>query len=90
LLILKFEEFTLLSILDTESLVLRAIIVGNFALAVDLCIKSGRMAEALIIASYGGPELRTKTQDRYFNQNRAPFMRVLLPPSLSFMYFDKY
>jgi len=62
---------------DTESLITRALIVGNFALGVDICFKSGRMADALVLAACGGPDLWAKTQDRYFNQNRAPFMRLI-------------
>jgi hypothetical protein len=33
-------------------------------------------ADALVLAACGGTELWAKTQDKYFKQNRAPFMRV--------------
>jgi protein transport protein SEC31 len=37
-------------------------------LAVDLCVRQNRFAEALILAIRGGPELLQKTQARYFQQ----------------------
>src|SRR5690349_12384288 len=60
-----------------EDAIARALIVGNFEGAVDCCIKSDRMADALNLAAYGGPELWKKTQEAYFNQRAKPFLRVV-------------
>ena len=45
-------------------------------MAVECCIKSGRMADALILAAYGGSSLWAKTQATYFKKNSSPFIRV--------------
>eukprot|EP01116_Phalansterium_solitarium_P012749 TRINITY_DN2929_c0_g1_i8.p1 TRINITY_DN2929_c0_g1~~TRINITY_DN2929_c0_g1_i8.p1 ORF type:complete len:1128 (+),score=373.01 TRINITY_DN2929_c0_g1_i8:203-3586(+) len=60
-----------------ESLVTRALMVGNFELAVDCCIETGRMADALVLAAYGGPDLWSKTQQAYFQAQSKPYMRVI-------------
>jgi protein transport protein SEC31 len=48
-----------------DGAVKRAVIVGNFEAAVDLCLKFGRLADALLLAATGGRELFQRTQDRY-------------------------
>lgn len=50
----------------TEQMVNQAIMVGNFDAAVECCFRMGHMADALLLASYGGGDLWTKTQQRYF------------------------
>jgi protein transport protein SEC31 len=47
-----------------DGAVKRAVIVGNFEAAVDLCLKFGRLADALLLAATGGRELFQRTQDR--------------------------
>ena len=48
-----------------DGAVKRAVIVGNFEAAVDLCLKFGRLADALLLAATGGRELFQRTQDRW-------------------------
>ncbi|CAJ1954327.1 unnamed protein product [Cylindrotheca closterium] len=50
----------------TEQMVKQAIMVGNFDAAVECCFRMGHAADALLLASYGGGDLWTKTQQRYF------------------------
>mmetsp|Transcript_42919 Transcript_42919/g.103852 ORF Transcript_42919/g.103852 Transcript_42919/m.103852 type:complete len:1039 (-) Transcript_42919:4532-7648(-) len=50
----------------TEQMVKEAIMVGNFDAAVECCFRMGHMADALLLASYGGGDLWTNTQQRYF------------------------
>lgn len=50
----------------TEDLVKKALLVGNFEAAVECCFKAGNLADALILASCGGPDLWSKAQQRYF------------------------
>ena len=45
-----------------------AIICGNFERAVDLCFDNHRYGDALLISSWGEPELLNQTQLRYMNE----------------------
>ena len=70
--------FYLNAFADTDGLVSQALLVGNFEGAVDLCFKADRMAEALILAVAGGPELFARTQKRYLDQARSSISKVNL------------
>lgn len=63
----------------TEDLVRKSLLVGNFEAAVECCFKSGQLADALILASCGGPELWGKAQQRYFETQSAskPFLSTV-------------
>lgn len=62
-----------------EKDVTKAIMLGNFARAVDICLKEDRMADAFLIANCGGQELVDKVQSAYLSRkNGMPsYMRVL-------------
>lgn len=62
-----------------ENNVRKAIIVGNFDLAVECCLRAGLLAEALLLAQCGSAELRVKTQAAFFEKQRHihPFLNVL-------------
>jgi protein transport protein SEC31 len=62
-----------------EGAIRDALVVGNFAAAVDCCVEAGMMAEALLLAQCGEPELWTKTQNIFFERFRAkrPFLNIL-------------
>ena len=45
-------------------------LTGNLEAAVELCLESKRIAEALIIASTAGIEYLTKTQNRYLKEQQ--------------------
>ena len=60
----------------TEEMVKETIVVGNFEAAVDCCFRTGNLADALILASCGGPELWTKAQERYFEM-QSPKLPLL-------------
>jgi protein transport protein SEC31 len=53
---------------ETEKLIKRALLVGNFEAAVDCCLAAGNMADALLLASCGGADLWAKTQAAYFER----------------------
>jgi len=57
----------------------RALLVGNFAAAVDGCFARGQLADALLLASCGGAELWEATRLRYFEAQAAkrPFLAVV-------------
>ena len=53
-------------------------LTGQFEVVVDLCLKAGRMADALAVAMAGGRELFQKTQQEYFRQATSPSAAVSL------------
>eukprot|EP00116_Pleurobrachia_bachei_P003057 sb/3463319/ len=55
-----------------DGLICRAMLLGQFELVVELCLKAGRMADALAVAMAGGRELFQKTQQEYFRQATSP------------------
>ena len=40
----------------------RALLTGNIELAVELCLEHNRMADAIVLAMQGGPELMKHAQ----------------------------
>lgn len=64
---------------EAEKAVNEALLVGNFEAAVDCCMRSGNLADALILASCGGAELWAKTQAQYFEneQQKRPFLSIV-------------
>jgi len=62
-----------------ESMIKKALLVGNFEAAVQCCLKNGQMADALILASCGGAELWASTQAKYFatESTRRPFLNLV-------------
>eukprot|EP01122_Echinamoeba_exundans_P012092 TRINITY_DN4990_c0_g1_i1.p1 TRINITY_DN4990_c0_g1~~TRINITY_DN4990_c0_g1_i1.p1 ORF type:complete len:1366 (+),score=324.58 TRINITY_DN4990_c0_g1_i1:137-4099(+) len=63
----------------TDTMLTRALLVGDFPSAVDCCIRLGRMDDALVLAACGGGELWKRTQDIYFklNAKKKPFVAVI-------------
>lgn len=63
----------------TQEMVKKALLVGNFEAAVDCCFRTGNLADALVLASCGGADLWTKTQERYFQSQspKRPFLSVV-------------
>ncbi|ORZ03860.1 hypothetical protein BCR43DRAFT_451486 [Syncephalastrum racemosum] len=64
---------------DTDTLITRAIIVGDFDTAVQLCLTSDRLSDALLLAFCGGNELFAKTQKTYFERQakQTAYLRLL-------------
>ena len=50
------------AVTEEDSAVKRALLVGNFAAAVDGCFEKGQLADALLLASCGGAELWEQTR----------------------------
>jgi protein transport protein SEC31 len=55
------------------------LLVGDFEAAVECCFQSGNLADALLLATCGEPELWAKTQQRYFEQEtvKRPYLFVV-------------
>ncbi|KAF6262154.1 hypothetical protein COO60DRAFT_1470516 [Scenedesmus sp. NREL 46B-D3] len=62
---------------EREDDIQKAIFVGNYEGAVDTCLKVGRLADALLVANIGGPELFKRTMHRYMRRNPRPYMAVI-------------
>ncbi|GAA5940398.1 hypothetical protein JCM1841_004304 [Sporobolomyces salmonicolor] len=69
---------------DRDRLITQALVLGDFASAVDLALATERYADALLFALRGGADLLASTQAAYFahaQQNAsagaAPYLRIL-------------
>lgn len=65
---------------EHDAFVKRALLVGNFEAAVESCLASRQLADALLLASCGGAELWEKTRMRYFEiaaRSKRPFLDVV-------------
>ncbi|KAJ2917891.1 hypothetical protein MD484_g2503, partial [Candolleomyces efflorescens] len=51
-----------------DRLVTQALVLGDFASAVKLCLEADRWADAILFAVRGGPELLGRTQKAYFDR----------------------
>jgi protein transport protein SEC31 len=63
----------------SEPMIRKALVVGNFAAAVDCCLEAGLMAEALLLAQCGDQALWQKTQSKFFEKQKEkyPFLTIL-------------
>ncbi|KAJ1537071.1 protein transport protein S31, partial [Nowakowskiella sp. JEL0078] len=64
---------------DINALITRAVILGDYEVAVQVCLKTDRFADALVLAIQGGSELVQKTQLEYFKKEKKDksYLRVL-------------
>ncbi|CAL1287606.1 unnamed protein product [Larinioides sclopetarius] len=51
---------------ETDGLISQALLTGNIASAVEICIQDNRWADALVLAQAGGTQILLKTQRQYF------------------------
>ncbi|XP_019850594.1 PREDICTED: protein transport protein Sec31A-like [Amphimedon queenslandica] len=63
--------------LDDDCLLTKALLVGNFKAAVDVCIKTDRMSEALILSVAGGSELFQSTQKQFFESKKSDSTKLI-------------
>lgn len=60
-----------------ELMIKEALLIGNLEAAVECCFKSGKMAEALLLASGGGNELWTAARDEYLRLQGDSFLTTV-------------
>lgn len=65
------NPFQLLGEGTAEDQITKAIIMGNFEKAVNICLKEDRIADAFILANCGGKELVDKVQTTYLAQKKG-------------------
>lgn len=63
---------------ETDRLVTKALVLGDFESAVSLCLSCERYADAILLAVRGGSELLQKTQKAYFERRTTelPYLRL--------------
>ncbi|XP_071952152.1 protein transport protein Sec31A-like [Antedon mediterranea] len=62
---------------DTNGLLSKSLLTGNFEAAVEMCLHDDRLADAIILAIAGGPELLARTQRKYFKKNKSDISRLI-------------
>ncbi|RYP59267.1 hypothetical protein DL769_008622 [Monosporascus sp. CRB-8-3] len=62
-----------------EKQITKALIMGNFEKATEICLKEGLMADAFVIANSGGKELVDRVQSAYLSQKTGMpnYLRLL-------------
>lgn len=63
---------------DIDGLITEALLIGDYEAAVGLCLHDNRMADSIILAIAGGPELLAKTQKKYFTKTQSKISKVRL------------
>jgi hypothetical protein len=66
--------FIIIIFLDPNGQIGQALLLGRLDAAVEMCFKQNMMADALLLAMTGGPELLARTQERYFKVEAALFV----------------
>ncbi|KAH7912755.1 hypothetical protein BJ138DRAFT_1060464 [Hygrophoropsis aurantiaca] len=63
---------------DTDRLVTKALVLGDFESAVSLCLTAERYADAILLAIKGGDDLLQRTQKAYFEKRTTsyPYLRL--------------
>ncbi|XP_051539199.1 protein transport protein Sec31A-like isoform X6 [Myxocyprinus asiaticus] len=62
---------------DIDGLITQALLTGDYESAVNLCLHDNRMADGIILAIAGGPELLAKTQKKYFNKTQSKISKLI-------------
>ncbi|XP_038060867.1 protein transport protein Sec31A-like isoform X2 [Patiria miniata] len=71
------SPFTISKKDDIDGLISQAVLTGNFEAAVEMCLHNDRLADAILLAIAGGPELLSKTQRRYFKKVKCNISRLI-------------
>ncbi|KAI0826287.1 hypothetical protein BC629DRAFT_1434747 [Irpex lacteus] len=63
---------------ETDRLLTKALVLGDFESAVSLCLSADRFADAILLAARGGAELLQRTQKAYFERRTTdlPYLRL--------------
>ena len=64
---------------ETDRLITRAVVIGDFESAVELCLSTDKLSDALLFAICGGGDLLLKTQQAYFKRQSksTSYLRLL-------------
>jgi protein transport protein SEC31 len=61
-----------------ESMIKKNLMFGNIQYAAEVALKCGRTTEALLIAEQGGADLVNEIKEKFFEQQKDPFIRTTL------------
>ena len=64
---------------ETDCLVTKALVLGDFESAVSLCLSSNRFADAILLAVKGGSELLQRTQKAFRASDDGAAMPARVP-----------
>ncbi|XP_062521196.1 protein transport protein Sec31A-like [Corticium candelabrum] len=62
---------------NVDGVLSKALLMGNFEMAVEICLHGDRMADALLLAVAGGSELFARTQQIYFQKRKSQVSRLV-------------
>ncbi|XP_058645817.1 protein transport protein Sec31A isoform X2 [Onychostoma macrolepis] len=62
---------------DIDGLITQALLTGDYEAAVNLCLHDNRMADGIILAIAGGPELLAETQKKYFSRTQSKISKLI-------------
>ncbi|XP_065096705.1 protein transport protein Sec31A isoform X8 [Paramisgurnus dabryanus] len=62
---------------DIDGLITQSLLTGDYEAAVNLCLHDNRMADGIILAIAGGPELLEKTQKAYFTKTQSKVSKLI-------------
>uniref|UniRef100_A0A8B9KRZ6 Protein transport protein Sec31A n=1 Tax=Astyanax mexicanus TaxID=7994 RepID=A0A8B9KRZ6_ASTMX len=62
---------------NVDRLITQALLIGDFEAAVNLCLHENRMADSIILAIAGGPELLEKTQKKYLAKTQSKIGKLI-------------
>ncbi|XP_066506415.1 protein transport protein Sec31A isoform X3 [Hoplias malabaricus] len=62
---------------NIDGLITQALLIGDFESAVNLCLHDNRMADSIILAIAGGPELLEKTQKKYLAKSQSKIGKLI-------------
>ncbi|XP_060764279.1 protein transport protein Sec31A isoform X2 [Neoarius graeffei] len=62
---------------DVDGLITQALLIGDFEAAVNLCLHDDRMADAIVLAIAGGPDLLEKTQKKYLTRTQSKIGKII-------------
>ncbi|KAK4520675.1 uncharacterized protein ATC70_006553 [Mucor velutinosus] len=64
---------------ETDRLITRAVVLGDFESAVNVCLSTDRLSDALLFAICGGGDLLARTQQAYFKRQSKSnsYLRLL-------------
>lgn len=61
-----------------DGLITQALLTGDYEGAVELCLHDNRMADSIILAIAGGPQLLERTQKKYFAKTHSKITKVTI------------
>ncbi|PKA62399.1 WD-40 repeat-containing protein MSI2 [Apostasia shenzhenica] len=62
---------------STDEAIQRALVVGDYKGAVQLCLLANRIADALVISNVGGPSLWQNTRDKYLQSSPSSYLKIV-------------